>query len=74
MTLNQYLTEHRITVATAAKEMGLGHETVRLWKIGARIPRPNNIALVEHWSGGCVSAADWYPNNAVLAASPNEAA
>ncbi len=63
MRLDVYLTSIGKTVAAAAEELGYGHETVRMWVRGKRIPRAAAMADIKRWSGGEVTATDFYPVN-----------
>lgn len=63
MRLDVYLISVGKTVAAAAEELGYGHETVRMWVRGKRIPRAAAMADIKRWSCDKVTATDFYPVN-----------
>lgn len=61
MTLDDYCRERGVGDVEAAGALGVSPECVRLWRKGRRMPRPAAVAKIEAWSGGAVTAADFYP-------------
>lgn len=60
MRFGQYLHDNRISVADAAKALGMLHETVRRYARGERIPRNKAMAAIAEWTEGEVTADDFY--------------
>ncbi len=70
-TLDQYMTEKTIANKAAGAELDADQETVRNWRNGTKVPRPDKIRLIYIWSDGMVDANSFYnlPNLAALRAA-----
>lgn len=65
MKLKNYLSEAGFkSIADAARSARFEHETFRKWVNEERIPRPDNMRVIEVWSGGKVTPRDWYSTSA----------
>ncbi len=60
MTFDAYCKKRELPDAQVALELDCTPECVRLWRKGQRIPRSVSMARIEAWSGGEVTAADFY--------------
>ena len=60
MQFQDYLKTKSITQEEAAKQLGVGQGVCSLWATGKRIPRPESMAKITEWSGGEVTANDFY--------------
>ena len=60
MSFDDFLKEAGKSDARAAKELGCSSECVRLWRRGKRMPRSEAMARIKDWSGGKVTAEDFY--------------
>lgn len=60
MTLDEYLTQTRITTADFAAALGVKPETVRRYRGGERIPEPEYMAKIVTQTCGAVTANDFY--------------
>lgn len=60
MQFAEYLKKNNITQEEAAKELGVVQGVCSLWASGKRIPRPDKMAKITEWSGGEVTANDFY--------------
>tara|TARA_R110002153_G_scaffold6374_3_gene29039 strand:- start:259 stop:450 length:192 start_codon:yes stop_codon:yes gene_type:complete len=60
MKLHTYIEQQGITLAVAASALGVTRQAVNLWVKGKRIPRPKQMARIESWTEGEVTATDFY--------------
>lgn len=60
MTLLEYLKTKNIKQEDAARDLGVGQGVCSMWANGKRIPRPDRMAKITEWSGGEVTANDFY--------------
>ena len=61
MKLSDYLEREGKTTADGARELGYCHDTFRKWVKGLRRPRRSeDLQKIEQWSGGEVTARDFY--------------
>ncbi len=60
MSFDDFLKEAGKSDAQAAEELGCTSECVRLWRLGKRMPRSEAMTRIKNWSGGKVTAADFY--------------
>lgn len=60
MQLNKYIEKTEKTINQAAKELGFNYEDLRRYCAGLVIPRPDRMAKITEWSGGEVTANDFY--------------
>lgn len=60
MQFQEYLKENNIKQEEAAKQLGVCQGVCSLWATGKRIPRPDRMAKITEWSGGEVTANDFY--------------
>ena len=60
MSFDDFMKEAGKSDAQAAEELGYTSECVRLWRRGKRMPRSEAMARIKDWSGGKVTAADFY--------------
>lgn len=72
MQLTAYLEQQGIDEATFAARSGgaFSAEAVRKWRYGARLPRPEHIALISEMTAGAVTANDHMQAIADKAARP----
>ena len=67
MTFNAYCKKRDLSDSQVAVELNCTRECVRLWRKGQRIPRSASMARIQKWSGGMVTAADFYPDRGTKA-------
>jgi hypothetical protein len=60
MKLHTYIENEGITLAAAVFELKVTRQALNLWIEGKRIPRPANMETISKWSGGKVTASDFY--------------
>lgn len=60
MGLKDYLDKHKISMAEAAKALGLSYELIRRYCNGMSIPRRETLLKICTWSGGKVRPSDFY--------------
>lgn len=63
MLLKKYCKIKKITQRNAAKEIGVKLATFRGWIYGHRTPRLSGLNMIKKWSGGEVTANDFYASN-----------
>jgi transcriptional regulator with XRE-family HTH domain len=59
MKLTSYRESRGLTIREAADVFGVVHETWRRYESGERTPSVEMIALIEEWSDGRVTGADF---------------
>lgn len=60
MDIHTYLKTNKISYADAAKQIGVTPEAVSFWARGKRIPGRAEMRRIHNWSGGAVTANDFY--------------
>lgn len=60
MTLKEYLKKQNKNMHEAARELGFHPNDVRRYAIGEIIPRSEKMKKIYEWSGGLVTANDFY--------------
>jgi len=60
MELKQYLDNKNIKYEDAAQEIGVDQSTITHWINGRSIPRREYMRRIHKWSGGAVTANDFY--------------
>lgn len=60
MKLKTYMEINGITLEKAAADLGFSYENVRRYAADLVIPRPDNMLQIIKWSGGKVTANDFY--------------
>lgn len=75
--LDRWLHDRRISNTQAAAQLGISREAIRLYRlpfgdVGRRVPRDDVLERIVTWTGGEVTAADFYPDhlNGRTAATP----
>tara|TARA_R110000823_G_scaffold277136_1_gene395677 strand:- start:230 stop:427 length:198 start_codon:yes stop_codon:yes gene_type:complete len=63
MKLHTYIEQQGITLAVAASALGVTRQAVNLWVKGKRIPRPEQMARIQMWTGGEVKPQDFYKDS-----------
>lgn len=71
MSLDEFLTKKSISTAAFATSIGVTAESVRLFRLGRRIPRPRLMAVIEKKTAGTVTANDF---NRIAVANREEGA
>ena len=61
MTLDEFLSSSRLTVAEFADRIGVRSASVHRYRNRERIPRPEQMARIREATGGAVTADDFYP-------------
>ncbi|WP_442907408.1 helix-turn-helix domain-containing protein [Kaistia sp. MMO-174] len=64
MKLAAYLLTHRLTNDAFGAKVGASPAAVRKWRYGERIPRPEQMSRIAAATGGEVTAADFYVEQA----------
>jgi DNA-binding transcriptional regulator YdaS (Cro superfamily) len=64
MTLREYLSTNRLTLAQFAKLVGAHPITVHEWVAGKVVPRRASMAAIEEATGGQVQPASFYASPA----------
>ena len=65
MTLKEHIAEtYDGSIARAAASYGCPHETMRLWVLAKRTPRPPSMEKLISWSGGKVTAESFFRHEA----------
>lgn len=60
MTLKEYLQKQNKNMYEAARELNFHPNDVRRYAIGEIIPRAERVKKIYEWSGGLVTANDFY--------------
>ena len=60
MELNTYIKGKGLALASAATALGVTRQAIDLWIKGKRIPRPEQMARIQMWTEGEVTATDFY--------------
>lgn len=60
MTLKEYLEKNKISIENAAKDLGFSYEDTRRYCHKIVIPRVERVKKIFEWSGGLVTANDFY--------------
>jgi transcriptional regulator with XRE-family HTH domain len=60
MTLSDFCINHGITDEDGARALGCAKETFRRYRVGDRIPNPDNMRRIAAWTKGGVTANDFY--------------
>ena len=60
MQLTKFIEKENKTINEASKELGWNYEDMRRYCAGLVIPRPDRMAKITEWSGGEVTANDFY--------------
>lgn len=63
MKLKKYREGRNIKQNQAAEELDVTKDVYNSWEYGVRIPRPENMKKIAEWSGGQVTANDFYEDN-----------
>lgn len=63
MNFKQYLKQKHISLKDAARELDMSYELVRKYARKERHPRSDRINAIRKWSGGEVTANDFYASN-----------
>lgn len=63
MTLKEYLQKQNKNMHEAARELNFHPNDVRRYAIGEIIPRAERVKKIYEWSGGLVTANDFYFSN-----------
>lgn len=63
MTLKEYLQKQNKNMYEAARELNFHPNDVRRYAIGEIIPRAERVKKIYEWSGGLVTANDFYFSN-----------
>jgi len=73
MTLNEFMTLHKIEPGDFAKRAGVTREALRLWLARQRTPRQKAMARIVEMTDGAVTPNDFLPT-AAQRLEPTEAA
>ena len=65
MTLKEYLEKQNKNMYEYARELGFHPNDVRRYAIGEIIPRSEKMKKIYEWSGGLVTANDFYFSESV---------
>jgi len=68
MTLTEYMTNHNLSDAELASQVGCSVGAVRKWRYRERTPRPEQMRRIHEITAGAVT-----PNDFLVAASPEAA-
>lgn len=60
MKLKKYMNMKNISIEKAASDLGISYENVRRYTADLVIPRPAMMKKIVEWSGGEVTANDFY--------------
>ena len=60
MELKKYLDTNNIKYEDAAQQIGVDQSTITHWTNGRSIPRREVMRRIHNWSGGAVTANDFY--------------
>ena len=60
MTLHEYIVMKKISLKQASNELGTCYENIRRYCRNISVPRKNIMIKIQKWSGGLVSANDFY--------------
>ena len=60
MKLKNYMDENKIKRGKAAGDLGVSLQNLHQWCTGKRIPRPEYMKKIYHWSKRKVSPNDFY--------------
>tara|TARA_R110000796_G_C14355655_1_gene412171 strand:- start:420 stop:617 length:198 start_codon:yes stop_codon:yes gene_type:complete len=63
MELNTYIKGKGLALASAATALGVTRQAIDLWIKGKRIPRPEQMARIQMWTGGEVKPQDFYKDS-----------
>lgn len=59
MQLADYLDKHQISDADFAALLGVERQTVHRWRMGQRMPRPNDLLRIRKVTGNSVTPNDF---------------
>lgn len=74
MKLETYLSEHGMTEAAFARELGVSQVTINRYVSNSRFPNPEMIERIFEATGKEVTVTDWYEQAAAHRASRGEVA
>ena len=64
MKLRQYIESKQLTPADVARALRVSHMSVSRYLRPGYRPRPKIILAIRAWTGGAVTEADWYDDEA----------